>query len=123
MFRVMVSNEWQGVLFSALDTVGYEMQPKINYNRAGGGGAFIFFFIFSLLGQAIGALYIGIFYYHYVVACALSGRKALIGTRDAMWAMYEEKLILCKPGITITYTPSPTHPNPNPLTITFSQKL
>ena len=104
MFRVMVSNEWQGILFSALDNVGYQTQPKINYDRQGGGGAFIFFFIFSLLGQAIGALYVGIFYYHYVVACALSGRKALIGTRDAMWAMYEEKLILCKPGISLPHS-------------------
>jgi hypothetical protein len=99
MLRVIFSNEWQGSLFSALDAVGVGFQPKTNFNRSTGGGSFIFFFIVSLIGITIGALFVSIFYYHYVLTCILSGRKSLIGSQDAMWALYEEKLILVKPSI------------------------
>lgn len=97
--RVIMSNEWQGILFSALDTVGLDYQPKTNYSRSKGGGSFIFFFVLSLFGITIGALYVSIFYYHFVITCTLTGRKSMIGRQDAMWALYEEKLILVKPSI------------------------
>jgi hypothetical protein len=99
MLRVTFSNEWQGTLFSALDTVDKGFQPKTNFNRSTGGGSFIFFFIVSLVGITIGALFVSVFYYHYVITCILSGRKNLIGSQDAMWALYEEKLILVKPSV------------------------
>jgi hypothetical protein len=98
MLRVTMANEWEGVLFQALDKVGVNFQPKTNFSRSAGAGSFIFFYIISLLGITFGALYISIFYYHFVITCILSGRKSLIGRQDAMWAMYEEKLILVKPS-------------------------
>jgi Ion transport protein len=99
--RVIMSNEWQGILFSALDQVDVDVQPKTNYRRSSGGGSFIFFFILSLIGITIGALYVSIFYYHFLITGTLTGRKSMIGRRDAMWALYEEKLILVKQAIPV----------------------
>ena len=75
MLRVVMSNEWQGILFSALDVAGLGIQPKTNYHRASGGGSFIFLFILSTLGITLGALYVSVFYYHYAITCILTGRK------------------------------------------------
>ena len=99
--RVIMSNEWQGILFTALDVVEVDFQPKTNYHRASGAGSFIFLFILSLFGLTLGALYVSIFYYHYLITCILTGRMSLIGRQDAMWAMYEEKLILVRPSIVL----------------------
>jgi Ion transport protein len=99
--RVLMSNEWQGILFSSLDIVGVDFEPSVNYQRSTGGGSFIFYFIISTLGITIGALYVSIFYYHIVITCILSGRKSLIGRQDAMWALYEEKLILVKRSLPV----------------------
>lgn len=99
--RVVMSNEWQGILYSALDVVDMDFQPKTNYHRASGAGSFVFLFILSLIGITLGALYVSIFYYHYLITCILTGRKNMIGRQDAVWAMYEEKLILVRPSIVL----------------------
>jgi hypothetical protein len=89
ILRVLMSNEWQSILYDAMDSVGKNIQPLKNNSRARGGMYFTFLLLISIAGVTVSSVYVAIFYYHYFITSVLSGRKPLFGAQDALWSMYE----------------------------------
>jgi hypothetical protein len=89
ILRVITSNEWQGLMFNAMDAIGEDIQPKKNWDRFIGGMAFTYLFLVSMVGITLSALYVSLFYYHYFITTITGGRKPLFGSQDAMWSVYE----------------------------------
>lgn len=110
VFRVFMLNDWQGILYSALDFTSIDHQPYPFANLA----SFLFFIPSLLLGLVMLSLLIGVIYYHYIVENTFTGykvvrdyswtqwfmnepkikqfKKVIFGSREALWVVYEELL-------------------------------
>jgi hypothetical protein len=88
IFRIMMSIEWGNVLYSGLDYVGYDIQPK-NFNHR---ESFLFFFTLNQIGVAFLFVTAAMVYYHYFIISATFGRKRIFGEGEAFWCTYEVSL-------------------------------
>lgn len=94
IFRIIMQNEWQGVVYGVMDVVDAGAQPIVNHSREN----FIFIFLIWMLFQGLTMMSIAVVYYHFYVLSALRGRKLTFGGNDAFWGVYEDKLRLIQPA-------------------------
>lgn len=83
VFKVMMFNNWENILFSALDAVNVDVQPKENNSAA----SFLYFMVLVYFAFALGALFTSVLYYHFSIARAQSG-SLIIGENAALWTAF-----------------------------------
>lgn len=83
--RVITSNEWQGIMYSALNCVGKDINPAPYHNRA----AFLFFVLLAIASNTFLFIAVGVIYYHYYIDTLLNSQKLMFGEDQAFWSAYE----------------------------------